>query len=115
MTQKKDKDDELFEQLGEIIEEMEAFEKEVERLEKIKNKTEAKKKELKQLKKDLERIKETANRANGYFLEKAGGPMALYYFVKQLAEQGDEQAKKDLESMKPFIHEYLPEENISKN
>ena len=103
-------DDQLFKDLGETIKDMEEYEKEIERLEIKAYKTEKEIKKIILLKKQHKFIKETVTRANDYFLEQVGGPMSLYFFVKELAEQGDEQAKKDLENMKPFIHKYMSEE-----
>ncbi len=110
MIYNKNNDDKMFETLGELIKDMEDYENEIKRLENKKAKPEKEKKELIRLKKDYKLIVETINRANDYFLEQVGGPISLYYFLKELAKQGDGQAKKDIESMKPFIHKYMSED-----
>ena len=87
------------------------LEDEIERLENKAYKTIEDKNKLKEYRKLSAIISPEVDRIINEQMKKPGAYEGLYYFVKELAEQGDKQAKKDLITMTPKFHKYLEGKN----
>ncbi len=92
-----------------ILEKSLYLEDEIKRLENKTNKTVKEKKKLKKYREQFKIVNPIANRILDELFKEPGMYVSYYYFVKELAEQGDEQCIEDMKKLKPEFHQFLKE------